>query len=129
MRLPDGEPFDEVYQLAPDTGGGGFIHSAECETMRNSALINVHLAHAAANSGAGRYLLSSSACVYRDMKPDEAELGEDDANPVMPDNEYRWEKNRTPSDAAARGNQTHGAPWESDRGSANPEPHSVRSMR
>jgi nucleoside-diphosphate-sugar epimerase len=70
----------------------GFIHSAECEIMRNSALVNVHMVHYAATSGAKRYFFSSSACVYRDMTTDEPELSEEEAYPAMPDNEYGWEK-------------------------------------
>jgi nucleoside-diphosphate-sugar epimerase len=92
VTLPDGGPFDEVYQLAADMGGMGFIHSAECEIMRNSALINIHMTHAAATAGVKRYFFSSSACVYRNMKADEAALTEDDAYPALPDNEYGWEK-------------------------------------
>jgi len=92
VTLPDGGPFDEVYQLAADMGGMGFIHSAECEIMRNSALINIHMTHAAATVGAKRYFFSSSACVYRNMKADEPALTEDDAYPALPDNEYGWEK-------------------------------------
>jgi nucleoside-diphosphate-sugar epimerase len=90
--IPDGDPFDEVYQLAADMGGMGFIDSAECEIMRNSCLINIHMIHASATSGVKRYLFSSSACVYRDMEPDEPELSEDDVYPALPDNEYGWEK-------------------------------------
>jgi len=87
-----GEAFEEVYQLAADMGGMGFIHSAECEIMRNSALINIHMVHSSANAGVKRYFFSSSACVYRDMEAGEPELGEEDAYPAMPDNEYGWEK-------------------------------------
>lgn len=86
------DPFDEVYQLAADMGGMGFIDSAECEIMRNSCLINVHMTHASATCGVKQYFFSSSACVYRDMEPDEPELTEDDAYPAFPDNEYGWEK-------------------------------------
>jgi GDP-D-mannose 3',5'-epimerase len=89
---PDGRPFDEVFQLAADMGGMGFIHSAECEIMRNSCLINIHMTHAAASAGVKRYFFSSSACVYRDMAADEAELTEAQAYPALPDNEYGWEK-------------------------------------
>jgi len=89
---PPAVPFDEVFQLAADMGGMGFIHSAECEIMRNSALINIHMSHAAASLGVKRYFFSSSACVYRDMTATEAELTEDDAYPALPDNEYGWEK-------------------------------------
>jgi GDP-D-mannose 3',5'-epimerase len=91
LALPDG-PFDEVYQLAADMGGMGFIHSAECEIMRNSALVNINMTHAAANAGVKRYFFSSSVCVYRDMQPGEPEMDESGAYPAMPDNEYGWEK-------------------------------------
>jgi nucleoside-diphosphate-sugar epimerase len=91
LKLPDGS-FDEVYQLAADMGGMGFIHSAETEIMRNSALVNINMVDAASASGARRYFLSSSVCIYRDMKPGEPELTEADAYPALPDNEYGWEK-------------------------------------
>jgi GDP-D-mannose 3',5'-epimerase len=87
-----GGPIDEVYQLAADMGGMGFIQSAECEIMRNSALINIHMIHSSAAAGIKRYFFSSSACVYRDMEPGESELSEEQAYPAMPDNEYGWEK-------------------------------------
>jgi nucleoside-diphosphate-sugar epimerase len=88
----DGGTFDEVYQLAADMGGMGFIHSAECEIMHNSALINIHMTHSMAELGVPRYFFSSSACVYRDMEVGEPELREADAIPAHPDNEYGWEK-------------------------------------
>jgi nucleoside-diphosphate-sugar epimerase len=84
--------FDEVYQLAADMGGMGFIHSAECEIMHNNALINIHMTHIAAQMGVPRYFFSSSVCVYRDMQPGEPEMTEDEAVPANPDNEYGWEK-------------------------------------
>jgi len=84
--------FDEVYQLAADMGGMGFIQSAECEIMRNSALINIHMTHNAWQEGVPRYFFSSSVCVYRDMEPGEPEMIEDEAIPANPDNEYGWEK-------------------------------------
>ena len=87
-----GGTFDEVYQLAADMGGMGFIHSAECEIMHNSALINIHMTHTAAQMGVPRYFFSSSVCVYRDMQPGEPEMTEDEAIPAHPDNEYGWEK-------------------------------------
>ena len=89
---PDGNPCGEVYQLAADMGGMGFIDSAECEIMRNSCLINIHMTHASALSGVQRYLFSSSACVYRDMESEEPELSEAEAYPALPHNEYGWEK-------------------------------------
>ncbi|MFH1086666.1 MAG: NAD-dependent epimerase/dehydratase family protein, partial [Chloroflexota bacterium] len=85
-------PLDEVYQLAADMGGMGFIHSAECEIMRNSALVNIHMIDAAAKAGIPRYFFSSSVCVYRDMAPGEPEMTEAGAYPALPDNEYGWEK-------------------------------------
>jgi nucleoside-diphosphate-sugar epimerase len=84
--------FDEVYQLAADMGGMGFIHSAECEIMRNSALINIHMIDAATRIGVGRYFFSSSACVYPDMAPGDPAMTEDEVVPANPDNEYGWEK-------------------------------------
>ena len=88
----NGQPIDEVYQLAAEMGGMGFISTAECEIMRHSALINVNMPQAAADAGVSRYFLSSSVCVYRDMAIGEPELSENDAYPAHPDNEYGWEK-------------------------------------
>ncbi len=84
--------FDEIYHLAADMGGMGFIHSAESEIMRNNALIDVNMIDSAAQLGVPRYFFSSSVCVYRDMVPGEPEITEDDAYPAQPDNEYGWEK-------------------------------------
>lgn len=92
LSLGRGETFSEVYQLAADMGGMGFIHTAECEIMHNSALINIHMMDAAARVGVPRYFFSSSVCVYRDMEPGEPALSETDAVPANPDNEYGWEK-------------------------------------
>ena len=91
LTLADGK-FDEVYQLAADMGGMGFIHSAETEIMHNSMLINLWMTHTAAEMGVPRYFFSSSVCVYRDMKPGEPEMTEAEAIPAHPDNEYGWEK-------------------------------------
>ena len=91
LTLPDGT-FDEVYQLAADMGGMGFIHSAECEIMHNSALINIHMTNTASKLGVPRYFFSSSVCVYRDMQVGEPEMTEAGAVPANPDNEYGWEK-------------------------------------
>ncbi len=88
----DGGTFDEVYQLAADMGGMGFIHTAECEIMHNSALININMIDSAARIQVPRYFFSSSVCVYRDMALDEPTLTEADAVPANPDNEYGWEK-------------------------------------
>jgi GDP-D-mannose 3', 5'-epimerase len=91
LALARGRP-DEVYQLAADMGGMGFIHSAECEIMHNSVLINIHMTHTAAALKVPHYFYSSSVCVYRDMKPNEPEMHEREAVPANPDNEYGWEK-------------------------------------
>ena len=87
-----GHPIDEVYQLAAEMGGMGFISTAECEIMRHSALMNLNLPQAAVDANVSRYFLSSSVCVYRDMAVGEPELTEEDAYPAQPDNEYGWEK-------------------------------------
>ncbi len=92
LNVGTGETFDEVYQLAADMGGMGFIHSAECEIMHNSALININMIDTATRMGVPRYFFSSSVCVYRDMEPGEPALTEADAVPANPDNEYGWEK-------------------------------------
>ncbi|MGI8685493.1 MAG: NAD-dependent epimerase/dehydratase family protein [Acidimicrobiales bacterium] len=87
-----GPVFDEVYQLAADMGGMGFIASAECDILRNNALINIGMIKAAVDHGVARYFFSSSVCVYRDMVAGEDTIDEDGAYPAQPDNEYGWEK-------------------------------------
>lgn len=87
-----GGTFDEVYQLAADMGGMGFISVAECEVLHNNALINIQMTHTATELHVPRYFFSSSVCIYRDMQPDEPPVTEDDAIPANPDNEYGWEK-------------------------------------
>ena len=84
--------FDEVYQLAADMGGMGFIHSKEADIMKNNALININMIDAAAQMGIKRYFYSSSVCIYRNMQIGEPELTEEQAYPANPDNEYGWEK-------------------------------------
>jgi len=90
--VSSGAGIDEVYQLAAEMGGMGFISTAECEIMRHSGLINLNMPQAAVEAGVSRYFLSSSVCVYRDMAVGEPELSEADAYPAQPDNEYGWEK-------------------------------------
>ncbi len=106
VSLPQNEKFDEVYQLAADMGGMGFISSAECEIMRNSALINIHMSHVSSARGVKRYFFSSSACVYRNMQAEESPLTEADAYPALPDNEYGWEKLYAERMAMAYGRRT-----------------------
>jgi nucleoside-diphosphate-sugar epimerase len=83
---------DEVYHLAADMGGMGFIHTAECEIMHNSALINLNMIHAAWQAKIKKYFFSSSVCIYPDMKVGAPVMTEADAYPANPDNEYGWEK-------------------------------------
>lgn len=104
--LDIGGVFDEVYQLAADMGGMGFIHSAECDIMHNNALINLNMVHAAAGAGVPAYFYSSSVCIYRDMDFGEPEMTEADAYPAMPDNEYGWEKLYSERVAQAYGRKT-----------------------
>lgn len=89
----DSGKFDEVYQLAADMGGMGFIHSQECDIMKNNILINVNMIDSAiAQARIPNYFYSSSVCVYRNMKHGEPEMSEDNVYPALPDNEYGWEK-------------------------------------
>lgn len=91
LRLSD-EPVDEVYQLAADMGGMGFISAAETDILRNNVLINVNMIRAAVGAQVRRYFYSSSVCIYRDMHAGEPPLDEEGAYPALPDNEYGWEK-------------------------------------
>ena len=84
----------EIYNLACDMGGMGFIetHKAECMI---SVLINTHMLMAARDVKAERFFYSSSACVYaadKQTRPDVAPLQESDAYPAMPEDGYGWEK-------------------------------------
>src|SRR4051794_13660703 len=86
---------DEVYALAADMGGMGFISANHATILRNNALINLHTIDAARVNGAGRYLYSSSACIYPDYLQQETEirgLREEDAYPANPQDAYGWEK-------------------------------------
>lgn len=92
LTLDEGN-FDEIYQLAADMGGMGFLESAECEIMHNSLLININMTDTAIKMfRVPKYFFSSSVCVYRDMESDEKPLDEKDAYPALPHNEYGWEK-------------------------------------
>ena len=90
-------PFDEVYQLAADMGGAGYIFSGDhdAEVMRNSATINVNMVDACRRRGIARVFYSSSACMYpayNQQDPDNPNCAEDSAYPAAPDSEYGWEK-------------------------------------
>lgn len=86
------DTIDDVYQLAADMGGMGFIDSAEISIMTNSALINNHMINVAAKRTLRRYFFSSSACVYADQELGSRWISEEEVYPAMPDNEYGWEK-------------------------------------
>jgi len=88
---------DEVYQLAADMGGAGFVFTGEndADIMHNSALVNLNLAHEAAKKGVKRIFYSSSACMYPEhnqLDPSNPNCTEDSAYPADPDSEYGWEK-------------------------------------
>lgn len=86
---------DEVYMLAADMGGMGFISVHHAEILRNNSLINVHTLEAARVNGASRVFFASSACVYPDYRQTDADvtpLKEDDAYPAEPQDAYGWEK-------------------------------------
>jgi GDP-D-mannose 3',5'-epimerase len=89
--------FDEVYQLAADMGGAGYIFTGEhdADVMHNSAQINLNVLHLAKDGGVGRIFYSSSACIYPEhnqLDPDNPNCSEGSAYPAAPDSEYGWEK-------------------------------------
>ena len=96
--LPDEHnSFDEVYQLAADMGGAGYIFTGDndANVMHNSATVNLNCAEAAVKNGIGKIFYSSSACMYPEhnqLDPDNPNCSEDSAYPANPDSEYGWEK-------------------------------------
>ena len=89
--------FDEVYQLAADMGGAGYIFTGEndASVMYNSATINLNVAEACRRRDISRVFYSSSACIYPEynqMDPDNPKCSEESAYPAAPDSEYGWEK-------------------------------------
>ncbi len=85
----------EVYQLAADMGGIGFISENHADVARNNVLINVHMLEAARAAGTDRLFYSSSACIYplyKQEEPDVTPLREEDAYPAQPEEGYGWEK-------------------------------------
>lgn len=89
--------FDEVYQLAADMGGAGFVFTGEndADIMHNSALININMLEACHKRNIKRIFYSSSACIYplhNQEDPDNPNCAEDSAYPANPDSEYGWEK-------------------------------------
>jgi GDP-D-mannose 3', 5'-epimerase len=89
--------FDEVYQLAADMGGAGYIFTGDhdADVMHNSATINLNICDAAHKRNVNRVFYSSSACIYpayNQEDPDNPKCSEDSAYPAAPDSEYGWEK-------------------------------------
>jgi len=89
--------FDEVYQLAADMGGAGYIFTGEndANVMHNSALINLNVAHETSKKSVKRVFYSSSACMYPEhnqLDPNNPNCEESSAYPANPDSEYGWEK-------------------------------------
>jgi GDP-D-mannose 3', 5'-epimerase len=90
-------PFDEVYQLAADMGGAGYIFTGEhdADVMHNSAMINLNMLHYGVHAKVKKIFYSSSACIYPEynqMNPDDPKCSEESAYPAAPDSEYGWEK-------------------------------------
>jgi len=89
--------FDEVYQLAADMGGAGYIFTGEhdADVMHNSALINLNVVERCHSTKVGKVFYSSSACMYpayNQEDPNNPKCSEDSAYPAAPDSEYGWEK-------------------------------------
>lgn len=86
---------DQIYNLAADMGGIGYITAFHADIARNNILINAHMLEAARQNGVRRFLFSSSACVYAQDKQQSADvvaLREEDAHPADPEPGYGWEK-------------------------------------
>jgi GDP-D-mannose 3', 5'-epimerase len=88
---------EDVYQLAADMGGAGYIFTGEHDAavMHNSVLINLNTLQCGVDAGVKRFFYSSSACVYPEcnqMDPNNPICSEDSAYPAGPDSEYGWEK-------------------------------------
>jgi nucleoside-diphosphate-sugar epimerase len=86
---------DEVYNLAADMGGIGYITAGHADISRNNILINANMLEASRQNGVKRFLFSSSACVYNQSKqkdPEVTPLREEDAYPADPEPGYGWEK-------------------------------------
>lgn len=91
------QPFHEVYQLAADMGGAGFVFTGDndAEIMHNSATINLNVLETCRKRNINRVFYSSSACMYPEhnqLDPDNPLCTEDSAYPANPDSEYGWEK-------------------------------------
>lgn len=99
-------PFDEVYQLAADMGGAGFVFTGEndADIMHNSAMINLNMADFGVKKDVKKVFYSSSACMYpayNQEDPKDPRCGESTAYPAAPGSEYGWEN------CSARGSFLH----------------------
>jgi len=103
LRNPDicrtvlDQSFDEVYQLAADMGGAGYVFTGDndADIMHNSALINLNMLEACYHRDIKKIFYSSSACIYpkyNQIDPDNPKTAENSAYPAYPDSEYGWEK-------------------------------------
>ena len=91
------DDIDEVYQLAADMGGAGFVFTGEndADIMHNSSLINLNVAYECVKKKVKKVFYSSSACIYPEynqLDPNNPKCNEDSAYPAAPDSEYGWEK-------------------------------------
>jgi nucleoside-diphosphate-sugar epimerase len=91
------EGIDDMYQLAADMGGAGYIFTGDHDAavMHNSASINLNMLEFGTRAGVKRFFYSSSACIYpayNQTDPDNPKCSEDSAYPAAPDSEYGWEK-------------------------------------
>lgn len=97
VKIAIPEDTDELYQLAADMGGAGYIFTGEndANVMHNSALINLNIAHESVVKRVKRIFYSSSACAYPEynqLDPNNPKCSEESAYPAQPDSEYGWEK-------------------------------------
>jgi GDP-D-mannose 3',5'-epimerase len=96
-NITDDIRFDEVYQLAADMGGAGYVFTGEhdADIMHNSATINLNMVERCRITGVGKIFYSSSACIYpkyNQEDPDNPKCSENSAYPAHPDSDYGWEK-------------------------------------
>jgi Nucleoside-diphosphate-sugar epimerases len=97
IQLSESTAVDEIYQLAADMGGAGYIFTGEndANVMHNSATINLNIVHLAHQHNVKKIFYSSSACMYPEynqLDPDNPKCSEESAYPAAPDSEYGWEK-------------------------------------
>jgi len=96
-KITDDIQFEEVYQLAADMGGAGYVFTGDhdADIMHNSGTINLNMIERCRLTGVGKIFYSSSACIYpkyNQEDPDNPKCSEDSAYPAQPDSEYGWEK-------------------------------------